>query len=59
MSFAVGARRTTCVRCPPGTARSSVTVGLPSTVSTLVGWYCSSVVSHGGSSSTRTIVIGA
>jgi hypothetical protein len=37
MSFAVGARSTTRVPFRPRTARSSVTVGLPSTVSTLVG----------------------
>ena len=36
-----------------------VTVGLPSTVSTLVGWYCSALVSQGGSCCSRSIVIGA
>src|SRR5919197_4053926 len=39
--------------------RLRVTLGLPSTVSTLVGWYCSSLVSQGGSCCSRTITIGA
>jgi len=36
-----------------------VTVGLPSIVSTLVGWYCSSEVLQGGSCCSRSIAIGA
>ena len=39
-------------------ARAS-TGGLPSTVETLVGSYCSAEVSQGGSCSSRSIVIGA
>ena len=35
-----------------------VTVGLPSTVSTLVGWYCSALVSQGGSVCLRIWRIG-
>ena len=58
MSVAVGAFSTS-VRCPSGSARCRVTVGLASIVSTLVGWYCSAEVSQGGSCSSRSIVIGA
>ena len=58
MSAAVGAFLTSS-RPSPGTYRCRVTVGLPSTVSTLVGSYCSAEVSQGGSCSSRTIVIGA
>src|ERR1700761_5416435 len=57
MSAAVGARRTV-VSLPFSAACCSSTVGLPSTVSTEVGWYCSAEVSQGGSSSLRSSVIG-
>jgi len=42
----------------PSSYFCSVTVGLPSITSTLVGWYCSAEVSQGGSFCSRSIVIG-
>ncbi len=57
MSSARGAFITS-TRPLPGTSLRSVTCGLPSTVSTLVGWYCSPSVSQGGVRCSRTIAIG-
>ncbi len=58
MSWAVGARFTSWSPFP-GTSLWRVTVGLPSTVSTLVGSYCSASVSQGGLFCSRTFMIGA
>ena len=59
MSAAVGAFITSS-SCPVvGSSWVRVTVGLPSTVPTLVGSYCSALVSQGGFCCSRSIAIGA
>ena len=59
MSSAVGAFLTFSSLAGREVAWVRVTVGLPSTVSTPVGWYCSAQVSQGGSCCSRSIAIGA
>ena len=59
MSAAVGAFLTSSSFPVVKSSWVRVTVGLPSTVSTLVGWYCSADFSQGGSTCSRSIVIGA
>jgi hypothetical protein len=58
MSVAVGAFFTGTSPLP-GTASVSSSRGLPSTVPTEVGWYCSAEVWQGGSVCLRSIRIGA
>src|SRR6478735_2851136 len=58
MSAAVGPGLT-IVGFPSSAGRVRLTRGFPSTVFTVVGSYCSSLVSQGGSSCARSITIGA